>query len=120
MTELVGHDVGGSKVALGAELILELVEEAEVEVDLLVNRAVVRPDCLVGSTAPGVGEPLEEDQPRCPVVVPARLGEDLGPHQVEVDVHGVHVLPGLGVGIGGGVEGAATLPPAHSGRQRAW
>ena len=49
---LVGDDVHlGERAALGAELRLELVEEAEVEVDRLVERAVERADRAGGAAA---------------------------------------------------------------------
>ena len=42
---LVGDHVAlGERPALGAELVVQLVEEAEVEIDVLVGRAVERPD----------------------------------------------------------------------------
>ena len=45
MAVLVREHVGlGERAALGAELRLQLVEEAEVDVDVAVGRAVERPD----------------------------------------------------------------------------
>ena len=51
VAELVRDDVGLREVTRGAEAVAELLEEAEVEIDLLVAGAVERPDGGVGLAA---------------------------------------------------------------------
>ena len=70
---LVGEDVRlGERAALGAELRLQLVEEPEVDVDVLVVRAVERPDRGRRATAAGLDRPVEEARGRR-LVAPERL-----------------------------------------------
>ena len=58
---LVGQDVClRERSALRPELGLELVEEAEVDVDVTVVRAVERPDRGRRAAAPGLDRPVEE------------------------------------------------------------
>ena len=57
VAELVRRDVRLRELALRAELLLELVEEAELEVDLLVRRAVERADLGRRRAAPGLRRP---------------------------------------------------------------
>ena len=93
---LVGQDVRLRVAALGTELLLQLLEEAEVEVDALVGRAVERPDLGAGPTAAGVDVVGEEGHPRWPVLGVAELagGELCGPDLVGlvVDLHQVAVV----------------------------
>ena len=58
---LVGHDVLRGQITGGAEFVLELLEEVEVEVHELVHRAVERPDLCRRPTAAGLGRSGEED-----------------------------------------------------------
>ena len=78
MPVLVREDVRlGERAALGAELRLQLVEEAEVDVDVAVGRAVERPDGGRRDAAAGRDLPVEEPRPRGLVVAqrlrPVRL-----------------------------------------------
>ena len=50
MAELVGDDVGGRQVTPGSELLAKLGEEPELEVDGLIQRAVVGAEALVGGS----------------------------------------------------------------------
>ena len=61
---LVGQDVRLRVTALSAELLLQLVEEADVDVDALVRRAVEGPDLRGRLAAAGVDRVGEEGQRR--------------------------------------------------------
>ena len=54
---LVGQHVRLGELALGAELVGELLVEGQVDVDLVVGRAVERADAGVGLAAAGVDAP---------------------------------------------------------------
>src|SRR3954447_7333895 len=62
VAELVRDHVGLGEVAGGLEASVELVEEAEVDVDPLIEWAVERPGLRAGRATAGVGLPTEEDQ----------------------------------------------------------
>ncbi len=106
MSVLVGDDVAlGERATLRAELCPELVEEAEVEVDEPVGRAVERPGRGARRAAAGVGR-VGEQHGVDRLVCLARARELVGPvllHAVDVAedaavVAGVGVLAGLAVG----------------------
>src|SRR5688572_16182265 len=78
MADLVRDDVVAGEVAAGAELRLELVEEAEVDVDLLVRRAVERSHRGLRETAARFHGPVEEHERRL-LVLAAELLEDAIP-----------------------------------------
>src|SRR5262245_3512118 len=73
MAVLVREDVRlGERAAARAELRLELVEEAEIDVDVAVLRAVEGAHCAGRDAAPGLDLSVEEARPRR-LVVPQRL-----------------------------------------------
>ena len=51
MTDLVGDHVSLGEIARGPEFLLQLLKEAQVEVNLLIGRAVKRPDGRAGLAA---------------------------------------------------------------------
>ena len=51
MPDLVGDHVSLGEIARGLELLFQLLKEAKVEVDLLIGRAVKRPDGRAGVAA---------------------------------------------------------------------
>ncbi len=103
MAYLVGEDIGGGEVASGAELGRKLVEELEIEVNAVVERAVVGAHTGVGSATAGVGETCEQHQFGV-LVLASRLGEDVGPESLVVVEDHRHEISPLRLGIGSGVE----------------
>ncbi len=77
---LVGDHIGLGEITRGTVAGLEVVEEGEVEVHLLVGRAVERPDGRTGHTAGGIHPVAEQYQGRLPV---------LGAHLPENGVPGI-------------------------------
>jgi hypothetical protein len=71
VARLVRHDVRHREAALRPELLLQLTQEADVDEDLPVRRAVERPDLGRGLAAAGLHALLEEGQPRLLVLRPA-------------------------------------------------
>ena len=92
----------GERAALGAELRLELIEEAQVKVDGLVQRAVERPDRARGGAALRAHAVAEERDSRLHEVLLARRGERALPVRVEAldDTEQAAVLALVGVGSG--------------------
>src|SRR5581483_6357186 len=83
----VRQHVGLSERATArAEARSQLVEEAEIDVDVLVERAVERPDLGAGRTTARVGRTAEEDGLR--ETVAAAAGGEFGP---PVALHAVDV-----------------------------
>src|SRR4029077_11422901 len=78
MADLVGEDVGLREVAGRLKALLKLVEEAQVDIDLLVQGAVERPGRGAGEPAAGLNLAAEDDHLR-PLVGPARGLELLRP-----------------------------------------
>jgi hypothetical protein len=101
---LVREYVGGSQVARGPELGGKLLEEVEVEVDAVVERAVVRSHPSVGSTTAGVGEAGEEHEFSVLILAP-RLGKNVGPKSLVVVEDHRHEVSHFGLGICGRVKG---------------
>ncbi len=116
---LVAEDVGLDEVAaLAAELLLEdVAEEGRVEVDLLVGRAVERPDLRGGLAAPGVHGPGERVDRGRDELGAALLGERLGPVLLERQRDGlagaVLVVLGVGAGLAVGVALVVGVDPAR-------
>src|SRR5574337_1699391 len=77
VADLVRDDVSLREVARRAELLAQRVEEAEVDVDLLVGRAVERPHRRLPDAARGAGRAAEQHQPRR-LILPATAAELLG------------------------------------------
>ena len=69
VADLVGDDVGLGEVARGAEARAQLVEEAEVDVDLLVARTVERAHRRLGEAAGRIDRAREQHQGRLAVVL---------------------------------------------------
>ena len=78
VTHLVGDDVGIGEVTVGSQLRLHLGEEREVDVQLLVARAIERAHRCAGLSAGTVDAAREEHQ-RGGIIRLAHLLEDLGP-----------------------------------------
>ena len=78
VADLVGDDVGLGELAGCAQALLEHLVEAQVDVDLLVVRAVERPHRRLALAARRRPAAREEDELRR-LVGPARLAEDVGP-----------------------------------------
>ena len=115
VAELVGHDVRHREVAaLGAEARLELVEEAEIKIDLLVGRAVERAGRGGCRAARRLRRALEQHELRLGIVS-AGGAERLRPECLDA----VHDVGELLVGLALGVERAARLDGAAAGRQSA-
>ncbi len=96
MAVLVADDVRlCERPALRAELRTQLLEEAEVEVDLLVTRAVERPDRGAGGTAAGLRTAAEQLRARRAVALPA-AGEGVPP--VGLDAAGGVEPPRIALG----------------------
>ena len=87
MAVLVRHDVRlGETAALGAELRLQLVEEAEIQVHQLVRRTVERTDFRACRAARSGGHAVVEDRVRTHVLL-AAVGELLVPVRLDgVDI----------------------------------
>ena len=77
MTDLVRHHVGAGEFALRAEPAAQFIEEAEIEVHLLVGRAVERTHRRLGRAAAGAGHVPEQHQLRLPV-----LGAGFAEHRI--------------------------------------
>ena len=102
MAVLVGDHVGlGERPAFGAELALELLEEAEVEVDELVLGAVERPDLRVRRSAGGVGRVGVQDRLRIGVVLDRLAPVALDAVDVADDPAVVALVRDLAGGAGG-------------------
>ena len=102
--------------ALRTELRLELVEEAEVDVDGLVDRAVERSDSARGATTLGVHLTVEEDRPGLGELL-VRGGERLGPVRPQaIDGTDDPAILAL-VGIGPGLTFRCQLAGNRSGRR---
>ena len=114
MAELVGEHVGLGEVARRAESRAQLAEEAEVEVDGLIGRAVERAGGgRRHATATRVDRAVEEDELRILVSLPA-CGELLPPVLLHVVEDGADELLQLEVGIrnipaAGGRRGSADV-----------
>src|SRR5581483_1038772 len=117
----------GERAALCAEAIVQLLVEAEVDVDVLVRRTVERPDVRRRGAAARRGGAGEEDRPRDLVALAVRaepllpVGLDavhVGEHAavlplVEVGVRAVELRAGARAGAGGhAVEAAERAAPA--------
>ena len=100
---LVGDDVLlRERPTAGAELVLEHLEEAGVDVDLLVQRAVERPDLVARGAARRLGAAVVEDRlGRLPLLAVARqLARPVGLHRVHrADDPAVGVPVGVGPGL---------------------
>ena len=83
VTELMREDVRLGEVAGRLEAAVELVEEAEVDVDPLVERAVERPRRRARRAATRVRPAAEEDELRRPVGLACR-GEFLLPEALRI------------------------------------
>ena len=95
---LVREDVRlGKRAALRIEAVAELLEEAEVDVDVLVGGTVERPDLGARLAAAGVGGTREEDGLGRLVVADRTLPEDL---DAVDDTDDAAVLAVVGVGAG--------------------
>ncbi len=97
VAELVRDHVGPREVAGGAELLLQLVEEGEVEIDLAVAGTVERADRRRRRPAGGLRAIVEEDDHRR-LVRRAALGEDLRPGRVDLARDDVDELSGVVLG----------------------
>ena len=93
---LVGDDVLGGQVTGGAELVLQLEQEVEVEVHLRVGRTVEGPHVGVGRAAAGGGAPAEEHR-LGELVLTAGRGERAVPELLDVALAAADDLGDLGV-----------------------
>ncbi len=94
VAHLVGDDVGLGEVSRRTEAVLQLAEEAEVDVDHRVGRAVERPRPGAAEPAAGVGRLAEQHQLGRFVALPGG-GELLLPgllHVVDEEGHEVDEL----------------------------
>ncbi|MNT69906.1 hypothetical protein D3C72_2082510 [compost metagenome] len=78
VADFVGDDIGLGEIAGSREALFHFAEEAHVQVDLLVGRAVERADRRGGETAGRVDLAAEQGQGRVFVLAPG-LGEDRPP-----------------------------------------
>jgi hypothetical protein len=113
---LVRDHVGaGERPALGAEAGLQLAEERQVDVDLVVARAVERSGLRAGAAAAGADPAGEEVRPRRLVAL-AGAGEGVGPVAVQRVDDRDDLTVQLRVGLGarpagrGGLRGVRRLP----------
>ncbi len=115
MAELMRDDVGHREVAaLRAEARLELVHEAEIEVDLLIRRAIEGPGRGSRRSAIGLRRAVEQHEFRLRVVA-VGLAEGRRPEGLDVvdDVGELLVRVALGIQRPAGFDGAATGKTAH-------
>ena len=106
--DLVGDHVGLGEVAGGAELLGQRVEEAQVDVHLVVPRAVEGPDGRVLGAAGRVHRVGEQDHPRLLVRAPHRAREQLVPDVLGVRQDRRGELAGLDL-LGGQLAHLARL-----------
>ncbi|MNE00383.1 hypothetical protein D3C80_927910 [compost metagenome] len=97
VADFVGDHVGLGEVAGGRETLLHFAEEAHVQVDLLVGRAIERADRRRGEAAGRVDLAAEQDQVGV-FVLAAGLGEDGLPGVFGVAQHGPYEFRLLVVG----------------------
>ena len=62
MTNFVGQDVGLCELAGGSEAVAQFLEEAEIDIDLLVGGAIKRSGLGLGAPAAGLRGVAEEHQ----------------------------------------------------------
>ena len=97
VADLVGDHVGVGEIAAAAVFRLHVAEERQVEIDLLVERAIERPHRRLGAAAAGLGRAVVEHQRRRLVahaglrrqrVRPHRLGlaQDMADEQLQLVV----------------------------------
>jgi hypothetical protein len=99
MADLVRDHVGLREVARRAEAPLELVVEAQVDVDPLVGRTVERTDGRGVRAARGLYGAGEQREPRLRVLAPELGAEHVAPHRLGAEEHRPHELAAL---VGGG------------------
>ena len=115
MSHLVRDDVRLGEVARGAELDGELAEEAGVEVDPPVQRAVERTDGRRRGTAAGAHHPAEDHERRGHVLDPAAL-ERARPEPLDVVEHELQEAPSRRSGSGASSTTVPVLCASGDGR----
>ena len=92
VADLVGEDVGLGEVALHLEAVLQLVIEAEIDVNFLVVRTIERPHRCHAGAAGGANRAGKQHELRVAVFL-AVLAEDVVPDVLGVGEHHADELP---------------------------
>ena len=87
MAELVRDHVRLREIAGRAEALIELVEEAEVEVDLLIDWALEWADCRRSLAAPRAHGLAKNGELRVAILLTVHLGEQLRPRLLDIVEH---------------------------------
>src|SRR5678816_3744558 len=95
MPELVRYHVRLGEVSRCTEALGELVEEAEVEVDMLIDRAIERADLRRGLAAPSGNGASENGELRVAILLAVDLREQLRPRLLDIVDHEVDDLESL-------------------------
>ncbi len=108
MADFVGDHVGLGEVAAGAEAGAQILEEAQVDINLPVGGTVERPHRRLGQAAGGLDGPAEQDQGRL-LVAATHLGHESVPGILRLGQHHggelAALIHGAGRAVGGGRRG---------------
>src|SRR5687767_13672433 len=104
MPNLVCDHIGCGKVARRSESLVELTEERQIEVDLLIGRAIERPAGRRCRPTGGLDGPLKEHKDRLAILAASTL-EDTIPRLFGVPQHNRNEFCRWVIGWGSGWDG---------------
>ncbi|MDR6357907.1 hypothetical protein Q3H58_004578 [Pseudomonas psychrotolerans] len=118
VADLVGDDVGAGEIAVGAEALLQFLEEGQIQVDLAIHRAIEGATGRGGAAATGLHLAVEQHQLGRLVLLAMGL-EDARPGILGFAQHRAHEIHLLGIGRGDGLllGGRALVTEADQGAE---